>query len=71
MAVLRQQRTFAKLLYDRAVVDDGERDTLLGVIDRKIRQLDITGPTWRPPTPQQVAQGLPFLRDAPADLLAL
>ena len=44
MAILRGQRSLVGgALYETGVVDEGERDELLSVVDRKIRSLEATG----------------------------
>lgn len=71
MAVLRRQRQYAGELYDRGLVDAGDRDEIGGVIDARIRHLDITGPVWRPPSPSAVLLSLDFLAGAPPAVVDL
>lgn len=68
MAVLRQQRTFIGDLYERGGVDEEEREALLGAVGAAMRQLDMTGPSWRPPAPHQVLRSLDIFAAAPTEL---
>lgn len=68
MAVLRQQRTFIASLFERGQVDEEEREQLDAVVDAAMRHLDMTGPIWRPPAPNQVVRSLDVFSGAPTDL---
>ena len=70
MAVLRQQRAFIASLYERGAVDEEEREELGAAWYGAMRQLDMTGPHWRPPSPLQVVRSLDAFSAAPADLVA-
>eukprot|EP00887_Chlorella_sp_A99_P005087 scaffold25.g5087.t1 len=65
MALLRQALTFVHELYDAGMIDQGEKDVMLGPLDKKMRHLEIVGPVWRPPRPRAVLRSLPFLAPLP------
>ncbi|PSC68844.1 Sodium hydrogen exchanger 7 [Micractinium conductrix] len=69
MAVLRQQRAFAADLYERGAVDEDEREALNEAVDAAMRHLDMTGPIWRPPAPDQVLRSLDVFSGAPRELV--
>lgn len=61
MAILKQQHQFVDELYEMGMVDEAEHREMMEPIDAKIRQLEITGPIWRPPRPRTVLRSLPFM----------
>ncbi|KAL4430847.1 hypothetical protein ABPG75_006103 [Micractinium tetrahymenae] len=69
MAVLRQQRAFTHDMYERGVVDEDEREALAAAVDAAMRHLDMAGPSWRPPGPEQVMRSMDPFKAAPPELI--
>lgn len=57
MAILRQQQLFVEQLYASGMVDESEKELLLGPIQRQERRLQRRGPHWRAPSISEVRGG--------------
>ena len=67
MAILKQQWQFTEELFEAGLIDAREHDYMAAPIERRLRQLEIVGPVWRPPRPKAVLRGLAFMSIIPLE----
>ena len=61
MAILLQQQRFVEQLYSSGMVDESERELILGPVQRQERLLQRRGPHWRAPSISEARRPPPSL----------